>query len=344
VEVHEIQAGDEAALAEFTAVWHASDQADFPDLGSFGLNDFRAFAAHEGAFKRFHLLAAGPPGGATAGVALLEVPLLDNRHSAEVVWVAVHPERRRRGAGRALVETMAELGRADGRRVLNSVVDVPPGTNTTHPSSGFATAMGFEPTLGGNKRVLRVPLDPQQVDALRVFAAGVAGADRYRTLTFRTPWPEEYTEDHCELGRRMSTDEPAGDDDHEEEMWDAQRIREGDALLAAQRSTKLAAVAQHNESGRLVAFTELLLSPDRPGEAWQMATLVHPEHRGHRLGLSVKLANLEFLATAEPSIHQVVTGNAGVNAPMIAINEMLGFQVVSEGWFWQKHLSAGARR
>jgi RimJ/RimL family protein N-acetyltransferase len=236
------------------------------------------------------------------------------------------------------VDRAAELARADDRRVLNSIVDVPLGTATTHPSVGFARAMGFQPTLGGNKRVLEVPVRSERVAELRAVVAGAAGADLYRVLTFRTPWPAEYAEDHCELARRMSTDEPAGDGDREEEVWDEQRIEEGDVLLAAQRSTKLAAVAQEVESGRLVAFTELLLSPDRPGEAWQMATLVHPEHRGHRLGLSVKLANLEFLAAAEPSIHRVVTGNAGVNAPMIAINEMLGFQVVSEGMFWQKIL------
>jgi GNAT superfamily N-acetyltransferase len=338
MEVHEVGAGDEAALHEYTAVWTAADRVDWPDLGTFGLNDFRAFAAHEGGVKRFHLLAAGAPREPTAGVSLMEVPLRDNLHSAEAVSVMVHPERRRRGAGSALVEHMARLGHADGRRVLNSIVDVPLGTTSTHPSVGFAKAMGFQPTLGGNKRVLRVPLDPQVLAELHAFAAGVVGADRYRTFTFPTPWPAQYREDQCELARRMSTDEPAGDGEHEEEVWDEQRIEEGDALLAAQRSRKLAAVAQHEESGRLVAFTELLLSPDRPGEAWQMATLVHPEHRGHRLGLAVKLANLEFLAASEPSIKRVVTGNAGVNAPMIAINEMLGFEVISEGMFWQKPL------
>jgi GNAT superfamily N-acetyltransferase len=338
MEVRQIAPGDEVALSEFAAVWGAADRVDWPDLGTFGLNDFRAFAEHEGSVKRFHVLSAGPSGGPMAGAALMEVPLRDNLHSAEAVSVMVHPERRRRGAGTALVEYMALLGRADGRRVLNSIVDIPLGTAATHPSVLFAQAVGFEPTLGGNKRVLPVPLDSQVLAELNDFAMGVAGADRYRTFTFITPWPAEYREDQCELARKMSTDEPAGDGDHEEEVWDEQRIEESDALLAAQRSRKLAAVAQHIESGRLVAFTELLLSPDRPGEAWQMATLVHPEHRGHRLGLAVKLANLEFLEETEPSIRQVVTGNAGVNAPMIAINEMLGFKVVSEGSFWQKSL------
>jgi hypothetical protein len=39
-----------------------------------------------------------------------------------------------------------------------------------------------------------------------------------------------------------------------------------------------------------------------------------------------------------------VTGNASVNAPMIAVNEMMGFEVASEGKFWQKDLGSGSVR
>ena len=55
---------------------------------------------------------------------MMEMPLRDNTRGAEVT-VAVHPAQRRRGVGTAIVEAMTEHGRADGRLVLNSVVDVP---------------------------------------------------------------------------------------------------------------------------------------------------------------------------------------------------------------------------
>ena len=64
---------------------------------------------------------------------------------------------------------------------------------------------------------------------------GARNAAAYRTFAFRAPWPEEYLEDQCELARRMSTDEPAGDGDQEEEVWDAERIDETDELLLAER-------------------------------------------------------------------------------------------------------------
>jgi GNAT superfamily N-acetyltransferase len=97
-------------------------------------------------------------------------------------------------------------------------------------------------------------------------------------------------------------------------------------------------VAQHVPSGRAVAMTEFLVTDDEPDQCWQLITVVHPEHRGHRLGLAVKLANLEFLARYAPGISFVITGNAAVNAPMIAVNDMMGFRVIGEGMFWQKHL------
>ncbi len=70
-----------------------------------------------------------------------------------------------------------------------------------------------------------------------------------------------------------------------------------------------------------------------------MATVVHPLHRGHRLGLAVKLANLDFLAEQAPAVRLIVTGNAQTNAPMIAVNDMLGFEVAGVGMFWQKRLA-----
>jgi RimJ/RimL family protein N-acetyltransferase len=51
-------------------------------------------------------------------------------------------------------------------------------------------------------------------------------------------------------------------------------------------------------------------------------------HRGHRLGLLVKTAMLDWLADAEPRLERIVTGNAAVNQHMIAINEQLGYELL----------------
>ncbi len=338
MEVRRIEPSDEEALAEYASVLRASDKDLWPDLTGFTLSDLRAFAQFRGDAKRFELLSGGEPGGPMLGVGMVELPLRDNRHGAEIT-VAVHPGHRRLGVGTAIVQGISALARSDGRHVLNAIVDVPLDRVAGHASLSFAPKVGFEAMLAGHTRHLALPVDEARLGELRDEVAHARDAAAYRTLTFEAPWPAAYEADQCALFRCMSTDEPHGDGDHEEEVWDVERVRENDRLRVARGARFLIAVAQHVASGRLVACTELSLARDAPKQAFQMLTVVHPDHRGHRLGLAVKLANLEELARRAPAVRTIVTGNASVNAPMIAVNDMMGFRIAGEGLFWQKQLS-----
>ena len=88
-------------------------------------------------------------------------------------------------------------------------------------------------------------------------------------------------------------------------------------------------------SGELAAFTQLAVDPADPSWGFQELTAVARPHRGHRLGLLVKVAMLELLAEREPQLTQIVTGNAGTNQHMIAINAQLGFEVLDEWLYWE---------
>lgn len=332
-----IDPDDEDRFAQWFALWRQTDLQLWPDVPGWDARDVWAMARQRGCANEHHLLAATSEDGTMVGVALVGLPQRDNRHSVEVD-IRVHPDHRRRGIGTVLVDDVSRRARDGNRTVLNGFFEVPTGQAASHPSDAFARSQGFAATLLANRRHLALPVDPDRVANLQREVDGAREAGAYRTLTFTTPWPEEYWEDRCELERRMSTDAPSGDAHNEEEEWDAARIGESDALAEAQGLTKLAAVAQHVASGRLVAFSEIAVSATRPTEAWQWATLVLPEHRGHRLGLAVKLDNLAFLSTVMPTARRLITGNAQENAPMIAVNDLLGFEVVGSGTFWQKTL------
>lgn len=337
MQVRLIDPDDEVGLTECAAVLVASDKEMWPAMNGYSAVDLRAFVQFQGKSRRWELLAAAEPGGPVLGIGLMEFPKLENPHAAEIT-VAVHPEHRRRGAGTAIVGKMVERAAADGRRTLNTIVDVPVGLRGEHASGPFARSTGFEQTLTGNMRELRLPFDPARREDLRRVVHDAPGAHEYRTMAFVTPWPAGFVDDQCTLFRVMSTDEPAGDGERQAEDWDEERLRENEALDAARETTVLAAVAQHVPSGTLVALTEISVSRDSPAEAWQQLTVVHPDHRGHRLGLAVKLANVDLLAERAPEVRIVRTGNAAVNRPMIAVNEMMGFEVFSRGAFWQKQL------
>jgi RimJ/RimL family protein N-acetyltransferase len=125
----------------------------------------------------------------------------------------------------------------------------------------------------------------------------------------------------------MSTDSPRGDLSWESEVWDASRWRakEDDAFHSGRGRIATGAV---DRKGNLVAFTDIGIWKQGPGVAEQWNTIVEPDHRGHRLGLTVKIVNLRHLRRESPGALRLETWNANENARMIAINELLGFQVV----------------
>ena len=69
--------------------------------------------------------------------------------------------------------------------------------------------------------------------------------------------------------------------------------------------------------------------------AYQWDTIVRPDHRGHRLGLLMKIANLELLRRTISGVEIINTWNAAINEHMIAINEAVGFRAADVEWAWE---------
>ena len=270
VEVRLLRPDDDALVTEWHGVMHAVEQDLWPGLAGYSLRDIQAFVRHRGQYRRYDLLAAGEPGGPILGVRLRWRCRCATTSTA---WRSWWGSTRPTGA--------AESGRRSSRRWAGSRRPTGAGSSTrssrclwtgprTTPRSIFAPRVGFEAMLPGNVRHLAVPVEPARLEELRAVVAQARDAGDYRTFTFEAPWPDEYLEDECELLRRMSTDEPSGDADKEEEVWTRDRLREHDELRAVRGAAKLVAVAQHVPSGRLVAVSELLLVDDAPRQAWQL--------------------------------------------------------------------------
>lgn len=272
-------------------------------------------------------------GTGAVGAARIELPRRDNQH---VVYaeVLVLPPCRRRGAGTALLDAVGARARELGRPLLVTELDEPPGLAGASPARRFLEASGFVEVLQEVRRDLALPVPAERLDALEADAA--RHAEGYEVVTWRDRCPDELLDSRAELGRAMSTDVPLGDLDWQEETWDAARVRERERAVAEQGRTSVVAAARERSTGRLVAFTELVARPARPEMAEQWETLVLRAHRGRRLGTLVKVAALRRLQQEVPGARVVVTGNAVVNAPMIAVNEALGFVPAGTYSSWQR--------
>lgn len=93
---------------------------------------------------------------------------------------------------------------------------------------------------------------------------------------------------------------------------------------------KLTALAVDTANGVVVAYSDLMLPGGSPELALKWGTLVIAEHRGHRLGAAVKVANLRELARVDLGPRSIRTSNAEQNPWMVQINVDLGFEIIKE--------------
>jgi RimJ/RimL family protein N-acetyltransferase len=121
---------------------------------------------------------------------------------------------------------------------------------------------------------------------------------------------------------------------------DPQRIRDYERRAAEIGIRRYAVAARHDRTGELAGLTEIGVEAEDPAWAYQFITAVTREHRGHRLGLLVKVAMLDLLVDAEPGLRRILTENADSNQHMIGINAALGFEVLDEWQSWELEAAA----
>ncbi|MDM7990041.1 GNAT family N-acetyltransferase [Arthrobacter sp. zg-Y877] len=298
--------------------------------------------------RRRELLAARV-GGSIVGVAQMNSPLTDNLHSA-TVNVVVSPAARRSGVGTRLYAAAEHLAAAGNRRLLLAETDHllagdavsgagPASFIPDDAAAAFAAALGFRLELVD--RVSRLDLaDNDAGQATLQQAASAAGAG-YELLFWQGACPDHLVDAYAQLRQKMSTDAPLGGMDLAEEAWDGARVREAEGKARDMDAEVLVAAVRHVASGELAGHTVLEVFRNNPAVVFQDDTLVLGSHRGNRLGMLLKAANLVQLRQAIPEARRVYTWNAEENRYMLSINEQLGFRAVGYSGEWQKELSAG---
>ena len=261
----------------------------------------------------------------------VELSMLDNLHLA-AVQILVPPQLRRRGYGRQMFEFLRAKCREEGRKVLVGQVGSPLGG--TSAGESFARALGAKSVLEEIRRELRLAaINPEALNGLEEGAR--SHATDYEVLQWIDHAPDDVLEDAARLAGRLIRDAPMGDMNVEAERWDAARLREWEQISARRGRMRVSTGARHIASNRLVGYTDIGVSRSRPQIAYQWGTLVDPEHRGHRLGILIKVANLRQLAREIPGVQTLQTWNAAANAHMVAINDAMGFCAVERFAVWE---------
>jgi GNAT superfamily N-acetyltransferase len=258
------------------------------------------------------------------GSASLWFPLLDNLTKC---WgsIGVDPGHRRRGIGSALVAQIVTRMTQEGRTTMVTESAYPFDRRDDHPYRQFAEANGFTVAIDEILRILPLPVDPALLDSLAAEASANHAA--YRIEAFADGLPHNLLASYCALSNQLAVDAPTGNVDYEADSMTPQVWLERLAQEKQTGRTRLTTVAT-DRVGDVVAFTDLVLPRTPPSDVWQWGTLVDRAHRGHRLGMAIKVRNLQQLAATDPARTRVLTSNAETNRYMVDINVKLGFEAV----------------
>jgi GNAT superfamily N-acetyltransferase len=262
---------------------------------------------------------------------------VDNVDLADVL-ICCAPADRGQGYAASMLAHVEEQARDRGRRRLVGDVNWPHELGAAgdgSPDLEWAQRQGFELGLVDVQRRLALPVPAGRLEELAAEAATCHQG--YQLRSFTGPVPDDLVEGWAALNATLSTEAPMGEIDRQAETTDVAAIRAEETMIERQGRVKIGAAAV-SPDGDVVAYSDLALTVHESERAYQWGTLVRPDHRGHRLGMAVKVANLRTLSETQPQITTVVTFNADVNAPMVAVNDQLGFRPVSWMGELQKRL------
>jgi len=264
--------------------------------------------------------------------------------------VEVLPAYRRQGIGTALADHLESLVRDAGRvKIISWAVSKPGEGETLDSPTGFGSIprnneetvflLGRGFTLEQVERASRLalPIDSGELTA-RLDAASARSGPDYALHYWSVATPERWLEQMALLHTRMSTDAPSAGLEEPEDVWTVERVIENEANHAKARIIVTAAV-EHLPTGTLAGYTTLAVprEPERP--VFQDDTLVIKDHRGHKLGMLLKVANLDNLQRNYPGHPSVITWNAEENRFMLDVNEAVGFTPIGYEGAWKKLLA-----
>jgi GNAT superfamily N-acetyltransferase len=327
----DVDPDDEAQLEIMTRVDEAARAKDDPEGFVQTVDDLRNEARYGGDLHPSLMTLLLDDDGEAVGDFFLDVPVHDNQH-AVFAGFCVRPDRRGQGHATRLLDEIVrrtvDLGRTTlwvGASASNR------GWTTFLSERGFTVA-----ARDARRHQVLAEVDVAEIDRLERDAA--EHARDYVLERIDPPFDEALLADLIAVTAAIN-DAPTGSLDVEDEVYDLDRMRDGERARVLRGERMRRVVARHRGTGEVAGHTYLVVRPWAPREAYQYDTAVARTHRGHRLGVALKIEMMRWLTEVEPQLAVIATWNNVDNLPMINVNEALGYQLSRTFAVFQRQLT-----
>jgi len=250
----------------------------------------------------------------------------ENTNAADLNF-GIHPDHRRHGHGRRLLQAMLDVAAADGRRIVHPWLELTP------DSRAFFESVGFD--LVFDERISRIDLRTVDGALMQSWVdRATERADGYRLERWVGSCPETLMDAYVEAAAGMN-EAPTEGLVIERPTYSPTRLRDLEWRNERRGYHLYVILAVETATGRGAGYTAVNWLEHRPsdGEQWDTATL--PAHRNRGLGRWLKAAMWQWMREEHPELHFLETGNADSNEPMLAINAAMGYEPVYHFGGWQ---------
>ncbi|MEU6250650.1 hypothetical protein [Glycomyces sp. NPDC047010] len=329
MKIIEFNAADADLIDRSFAILTAANHADAPENPAYTERFFRTLFTHVMPGRARHWFAAVADDGTAVAFARIGF-FTDENLDLSRIEAYVHPDHRDGTAEADLFAHVEAFSRAHGRTTIVSSAPVhwEGGPARDGARAALLASRGYTLALTTVNR--RSPIDPLGPDEerLRYDEALAKAGDTYEIRQWIGPVPDDLLDTMCRMDTMIVNEIPLGELDFEVEQITPEKFRAKEAVNEVEGRTWVMSVAVERATGEVRAWTEIALDDGDTVNGLQGITIVDPAHRGHRLGLLLKLANLRLVREHSPTTQWIWTDNADVNAPMIAINELMGYATV----------------
>jgi len=238
----------------------------------------------------------------------------ENKHVSEGNIFAL-PDYHRKGIGTALLKVIVQEAQSLNRTVIEI-------GSSQDSGRAFLKKHGAVLTLEGAEN--RLELDDVDWDLMQSWID--EGPKRPEGVTIESFFdvPEDILDEYCEVYKICGNMAPQGDMEYRANM--AAKLRRELEQRFRDMGRKNFTLISREKDGRISGLTEIVYDSREDYQILQELTGVLPEFRGRGLGKWLKAQMVFHIRDNYPNAKMIITGNADVNAPMLSINERMGFK------------------
>lgn len=258
--------------------------------------------------------------GKIVGYATMRFPTedntyLDHKHIVQAN-MNVHPDYRRQGIGTRLLAKMIEFGLLGGKTIIEGETD---------DEAGREFCQNYDATISLEGVYNRLQLDQIDWGLMNKWKKVSEEELNDCTITTFTEVPEHMLDEYCDILNQLENlDVPLGEIESRETMApkDVRLMEE----WFKERGETCVTMISREKNGEASGMTDIIYNKFVPYKIVQGLTGVYDKYRGKGLGKWLKANMALYIRKHYPNAQYIETHNADVNAPMLYINNKMGFK------------------